>query len=314
MDNLEKGIKQSEVEALIKLLDDPDVEIAKQIENQLLIWGEAVIEYLESAWEKSFDVAIQERLEGLIHKIQFEKVKMDLSIWVLSGAMDLLEGVLIINRYQYPDLKKEKILYELEALKAEAWIQFGYDMSPLEKVNVLNHVLYQVKGFSGNTANHQDPQNSYLNLVLESKKGNQLSLAIVYSLVAQSIGLSIFGVNLPQHFILAYINQETQVPEKGVEGNGNKGWNRKTGDLAPSKDVLFYINAFNRGFVFNRKDVDFFLKQLNQKPKDEYYYPCSNISIVLRLTYNLVSSYEKLGYSDKVRELKVLSALLLEEG
>ncbi len=314
MDNLEKGIKQSEVEALVKLLDDPDIEIAKQIENQLLIWGEDVIEYLESAWEKSFDVAIQERLEGLIHKIQFEKVKMDLSIWVLSGAMDLLEGVLIINRYQYPDLKKEKILYELEALKAEAWIQFGYDMSPLEKVNVLNHVLYQVKGFSGNTANHQDPQNSYLNLVLESKKGNQLSLAIVYSLVAQSIGLSILGVNLPQHFILAYINQETQVPEKGIERNGSKGWDRKAGNLANSKNVLFYINAFNRGFVFNKKDVDFFLKQLNQKPKDEYYFPCSNISIVLRLTYNLVSSYEKLGYADKVRELKSLSALLLEEG
>jgi len=284
------SINKSEIDALVKLLDDPDIEISRQIEDRLLFFGDGVIEYLESAWEKSFDISIQQRLEEVIHKIQFEKVKMDLSIWDLSGGNDLLEGVLIINRYQYPDLKKEKILFELEELKREAWLHFGYEMSPLEKVNVLNHVLYQVKGFSGNTANHQDPQNSYLNLVLETKKGNQLSLAIVYSLVAQSIGVPIYGVNLPQHFILAYLNQD------------------RTNDQPAhhSRNVLFYINAFNRGFVFNKNDVDFFLKQLDQNARDEFYYPCPNKSIVMRLIHNLISSYEKLGYESKVKELREL--------
>ncbi len=284
-----------EIDALVRLLDDPDQTISRQIEDQLLFWGDEVVEYLESAWEKSFDVKIQQRLEELIHKIQFEKIKVELSVWVLSGGYDLLEGVIIINRYQYPDLKKEKILYELEELKREAWLHFGYEMSPLEKVNVLNHVLYQVKGFSGNTANHQDPQNSYLNLVLETKKGNQLSLAILYSLVAQSIGVPIYGVNLPQHFILAYLNQETVGSYNPTE----------------AKDVLFYINAFNRGYVFNRKDVDFFLKQLGQSPRDEFYFPCSSKAIVIRLLHNLISSYEKLGFEDKVLELRELLLVVL---
>jgi len=294
MEGNQNRIKKSEIEALVRLLDDPDLEIAQQIEEQLLTWGDEVIEYLESAWEKSFDIKLQQRLEEIIHKIQFEKVKMDLSIWVLSGGMDLLEGVLIVNRYQYPDLKREKILQEFEELKREAWLHFGYEMSPLEKINVLNHVLYQVKGFSGNTANHQDPQNSYLNLVLETRKGNQLSLAIIYSIVAQAMGIPIYGVNLPQHFILAYVN-----PSKS-----------KTDKIENSKDILFYINAFNRGFVFNRNDVDFFLKQLDQVPRDEFYYPCNHIAIVLRLVHNLISSYEKLGYEEKVLELKELAKVL----
>lgn len=287
-------IKPQEIEALVKLLDDPDLEVSKQIEDQLLFWGDEVVEFLEAAWEKSFNASIQQKLEEVIHKIQFERVKMDLSIWILSGGTDLLEGALIINRYQYPDLKKEKILLELEELKREAWVHFGYEMSPLEKVNVLNHVFYQVKGFSGNTTNHQDPQNSYLNLVLETKKGNQLSLALVYSLVAQSIGIPIYGVNLPQHFILAYLNKEVH----------------KENQLPNSEEVLFYINAFNRGFVFNRMDVDFFLKQLHQPGKNEFYYPCPNKSIILRLVHNLISSYEKLGYSEKVVELKELASVL----
>jgi regulator of sirC expression with transglutaminase-like and TPR domain len=282
-------INKKEIEALVKLLEDPDQEISRQIEARLLYFGDGVIEYLESAWEKSFDIALQQKLEEVIHKIQFERVKMDLSIWNLSGAQDLLEGVLIINRYQYPDLKKEKIIHEFEELKREAWLHFGYEMSPLEKVNVLNHVLYQVKGFSGNTANHQDPQNSYLNLVLETRKGNQLSLAIIYSIVAQSIGVPIYGVNLPQHFILAYLNQDRTEPE-----------------FVMAKNILFYINAFNRGFVFNKNDVDFFLKQLDQTPQDEYFYPCSNKAIVIRLVHNLISSYEKLGYESKVLELREL--------
>jgi regulator of sirC expression with transglutaminase-like and TPR domain len=153
----------------------------------------------------------------------------------------------------------------------------------------MNHVLYQVKGFSGNTANHQDPQNSYLNLVLETKKGNQLSLAIIYTLIAQSIDIPVYGVNLPQHFILAYLNQD-----------------KTRSDFENARNVLFYINAFNRGFVFNKNDVDFFLKQLDQSPKDEFFFPCSNKAIVLRLIHNLISSYEKLGYESKVVELRGL--------
>ena len=286
---------EKEVESLIKLLDDPDTEISNHVEERLLSYGNDVISYLEDAWSHSLDVILQERIENLVHKIQFSNVKRDLELWYVSGAFDLLQGMLIINKYQYPDLDEQKIINQLEDIKRDIWMQMHYEMSPVEKVKLINHILYETHGFSGNTTNHQDPQNSYLNQVLESRKGNQILLAVIYSIIAQKLDIPIYGVNLPQHFILAYVEEESD---------------NEYSDL--NNGILFYINAFNKGFLFGRKDVDAFLKQLNLKPANHFYEPCSNVDIVQRVIRNLISSYDKLSAPDKVAELEELLAIFPE--
>lgn len=279
-----------EIKSLIRLLDDPDKEIYEHIHDKLISYGGEVIEYLESAWEQAFDPIQQERIANLVHEIQFGLVKEELKLWYQSGAFDLLQGVLTINKYQYPDLDEQKVINQIEAIKRDIWQQMIYDISPAEQVKLINHVFYNIHGFSGNTSNHQDPQNSYLNQVLESKKGNQISLAIIYSIIAQKLDIPVYGVNLPQHFILAYVD-ETQ--ESEFEGG-----------------ILFYINAFNKGFIFGRRDVDMFLKQLNLKAEKQFYEPCANADIVRRVLRNLISAYENLGSTEKVAELNELLRIL----
>ena len=275
-----------EIESLIKLLDDPDMEISSHVEEKLFSYGHDIIEYLENAWELSFDVVLQERIENLVHKIQFDNVKRDLELWHLAGNYDLLRGIMIINKYQYPDIDEQKIINQIEDIKRDVWMQLVYDMSAVEKVKLINHVLYSLHGFSGNTNNHQDPQNSYISQVLQSKKGNQISLAVIYSIIAQKLDIPIYGVNLPQHFILAYTDEQ----KKKDYQNG----------------ILFYINAFNKGFMFGRNEVDSFLKQLKVKPDTQYYEPCNNVDIIKRVLRNLISSYEKLAEKDKVKEVNEL--------
>ena len=73
-------------------------------------------------------------------------------------------------------------------------MQMLYEMSPVEKVKLINHILYETHGFSGNTANHQDPQNSYLSQVLESRKGNQILLAVIYSIIAQKLDIPVYSI------------------------------------------------------------------------------------------------------------------------
>lgn len=279
-------LQPTEIKYLIRLLDDPDREIAGHVEEKLLTYGNDVIGYLEEAWEQSFDAILQERIENLVHKIQFQSMKNELQLWVMSGAFDLLQGVIILDKYQYPDLDEQKIINQIESIKREVWMQLLYDMSAVEKVKIVNHVLYTIFGFSGNIANHQDPSNSYISQVLSSKKGNQILLATIYSVIARKLDIPIYGVNLPQHFILAYVDESSAAD---VEGG-----------------ILFYINAFNKGFVFGRKDVDSFLKQLNITPARQFYEPCSNVDIVKRILRNLIGSYEKLGQPDKVAELEEL--------
>lgn len=280
-----------EIAALIKLLDDQDQEVAQHVEEKLLSYGQEVIEYLENAWEQSFDALLQERIENLVHKIQFANVKTELQLWHMSGGFDLLQGILIINRYQYPDLDEQKIINRIENIKRDVWLQMIYDMSALEKVKLMNHVFYNLHGFSGNTSNHQDPQNSYISQVIESKKGNQISLAIIYSIIAQKLDIPVYGVNLPQHFILAYVDESQEYDPKG--------------------GILFYINAFNKGFIFYKRDVDAFLRQLQLKPEPQFYQTCSNTDILIRVLRNLISSYQNLGQTEKVSELNELLDVLL---
>jgi regulator of sirC expression with transglutaminase-like and TPR domain len=281
-----------EIDALIRLLDDRDDEVYRHVEEKLMSYGDEIIDYLENAWEKSFDALLQERIENLVHKIQFRNVKRELELWYMGGAFDLLQGLITINKYQYPDLDEQKIVNEIEMIKRDIWLQLLYDMSAVEKVKLINHVLYTNYRFSGNTANHQDPQNSYIGQVLETKKGNQILLASIYSIVAQKLDIPIYGVNLPQHFILAYLDEERQ---SVIEDN-----------------ILFYINAFNKGFIFGKNDVDTFLKQLKITPDARFYEPCSNTDIIKRVLRNLVSAYEKAGTLEKTSEIEELLSIFEE--
>jgi regulator of sirC expression with transglutaminase-like and TPR domain len=283
-------INPTEVNSLIKLLDDPDGEIYNHVHQKLLSYGVEAIQYLESAFEQAFDSIQQERIANLVHEIQFSTVKNDLQLWYQGGSFDLLQGILIINRYQYPDLDEQKVINQVEAIKRDIWLQMMNEASPVEQIKLMNHVFYSIHGFSGNTTNHRDPQNSYISQVLDTKRGNQISLAIIYSIIAQKLDIPVYGVNLPQHFILAYLDESREAEFEG--------------------GILFYINAFNKGFIFGRRDVDMFLKQLNLRFDKQFYEPCSNADIIKRVIRNLISAYEHMGSSEKVDELNELLEIL----
>ncbi len=289
-------MNKKEIKALISLLDDPDETVFDQVSMKFLSLGEEIISVLEDAWEQAFDTLIQNRIENIIHQIQFDLIKDFLRKWVNPDNQNLLEGTLLIARYQYPDVDIVKIKKQIDQIKQDVWLELNDNLTALEKVKIINHILFDVHNFSGNTSNYHAPQNSYINNVLESKKGNPLLLSIIYTIIAQSLDIPVYGVNLPEHFILCYVDKE----HMGVPSTeGNKGSN-----------VLFYINPFSKGAVFGQKEIEAFLKQLKLNPLPIFYEPCSNLEIIKRLLRNLISSYEKLGYPDKSKELdKLLNTL-----
>ena len=285
-------MNKNEIKALISLLDDPDESVFGEVSMKFLSLGEEVIPVLEDAWEYSFDTLIQNRIENIIHQIQFDLIKASLKEWMHADNQNLLEGALLIARYQYPDVDMNKVRKQIDQIKQDVWLELNDNLTALEKVNIINHILFDVHNFSGNTTNYHAPQNSYINNVLESKKGNPLLLSIIYTIVAQSLDIPVYGVNLPEHFILCYADTEHMgVPSK----KGNEGSN-----------VLFYINPFSKGAIFGKKEIEAFLKQLKLERLPIFYEPCSNLEIMKRLLRNLISSYEKLGYPDKSDELNQL--------
>ena len=280
-------MEEKELKSLIALLEDPDEEVFEAIRSKLLSLGSEAIPALENVWENTFNNQLQTRIEDVIQTIQFGLVKEELSHWANTGGIDLLSGTLLIARYQYPDLDEVKIRQQIELIRKDVWLELNPNLTAYEKVRVINHILFEVHGFTGNTTNYHAPQNSYINNVIESKRGNPLLLSILYSIIAQGLNIPIYGVNLPEHFILAYKDEYSSADDT-------------------EESILFYINPFSKGVVFSKREIDTFLKQLKLEPKAMFYESCSNIEILKRQLRNLIFSYEKLGYPNKSEDLKKL--------
>ena len=288
-----KEKENSELNALISLLDEPDNAVFSKIRERFFVYGAEAIPALESAWEDSFDAVIQKRIEDLIHEIQLKNLYAELTIWRLHHDDDLLKGFLLISKYPYPLLDEKKLMDQMGQIIQDVWLELNANLTPLEKIKVINHILFDVHKFTGNKADLHTPQNNFLKDILETKKANPVSLSIIYMIVAQSLRIPVYGVNLPQNFIMAYMDRSDHKLIKFTHD-----------------DVQFYINAFNRGAVFTRREVEMFVKQLNLGNKDIYYLPCDNVTILERVFNNLIFAFENSGQKTKAEEIRYLQQAL----
>jgi regulator of sirC expression with transglutaminase-like and TPR domain len=271
-------MNQNEIKALVSLLEDDDTEIVDHVTHKITSLGEVAIPFLEAFWEKNYNPQLQGRLENLMQSMQFRMVASRLTLWYESPKQDLLEAMWIIATYQYPRLQKETLEAAISQIYYDAWLDFRDDLHPIDQVKLLNDILFKRNGFKGNTKDFHSPKNSMLNHVLRTKKGNPISLCIIYMLLAQRLNVPIYGVSLPNLFILTYKSEHLQ----------------------------FYINAFYKGMIFTRQDIDNYIAQLNLTQQPLYYEPCDNLHIVQRVLKNLVAAYEKDQQVEKVEDMKRL--------
>lgn len=285
---------RNKVQALISLLDDPSDEIFATVEEELLKEEVDIVPDLEKAWEMTADAIYQRRLENLIHTLQFKDVKARLRSWLTVSEDELLYGAYLVAKYQYPDLKYEDVNNKINLIRKDVWLELNDHLTALEKVRIINHILFDVHGFTRNNTNFMAAQNSLICDVLDTRKGNPVSLSVIYSVIAQRSGVPIYGVNLPKNFVMAYLD------EGGDLASVNKG---------EEISVLFYINAINKGAVLGRKEIEFFVRQQKLEPSVSYYLPCSNKDIVQRMLNNLVYAFENSNQHEKVEEVKELLSL-----
>lgn len=280
----ENKLNERELKALVSLLDDQDDKIVNQIVDKIRSLGKEIIPFLEQEWETSFNPSVQRRIEELIHDLQYELLKDRIKDWYDSKDQDLLIGLWLVATYQYPDLELEKIKQELEQIYYDAWLEFKPDLYPYDQVKILNSVLFNKLKFGANTKNFHSPGNSMINIVLETHKGNPITLCIIYLLVAQKLKMPVYGVNLPNLFIVTYKEEKSQ----------------------------FYINAFNKGLIFTKQDIENYIHELRLTPQDSFFEPCSNLEIIRRVFRNLIMSFDKMGEHEKAEEVKELLLIIAD--
>jgi regulator of sirC expression with transglutaminase-like and TPR domain len=275
-------LNKSEIKALISLLEDEDREVSRHIEQKIMSLGMPIVPFLEHEWEENLDPVVQHRIEDLIHRLQFDSLKDRLRKWVESEEKDLLAGMCLLATYQYPDLQINEVRQQVDKIFMECWLAFRKGLHPFDEIKILNSIFFGKFRFSANTRNFHSPANSLINTVVESRKGNPLSLSVLYMIVAQKLGMPVEGVNLPNIFILTYLT-----------------------DKQP-----FYINPFNRGLIFSKEDIAQYISSLNLSSEEAYFKPCSKLQILQRACRNLIQAYFKTGSPEKGEEVKELLEIL----
>jgi len=284
-------MKREKIDSLIHLLDDPDEEIFNEVRKALVDAGPEAVKALELYWERNdFEPSFMHRVEDIIHDIQFNHTLGQLKLWIENGCSSLFDGAIIVAQYQYPDLEVGKLHEKIKEIGKKIWLELNNNLTSFEKVKIINHYIYKEYGFSGNRKNFHSPANSFLNNVLDSKKGNPLSLSLLYILIAEEINEPIVGVNLPNHFVVGYLDELRINAETGFGDHG----------------VLFYINCFSKGMILQLPELESFLEQLKIDPDPSYFRPCSNFDIIRRMLINLKMAYQKIGEAEKEEEIDML--------
>lgn len=197
--------------------------------------------------------------------------------------INLAEAALAIAAAEYPQLTPEPWLARLDALAER--VPADLQASPFLNIEALNRVLFEQEKFAGNEEEYDDPRNSFLNDVLERKKGLPILLALIYTEVAKRRGLPVAGVGFPAHFLVKYV--------------------------AADREIL--IDPFHRGAILAAPDCMEILKThfgAQVKLKPEYFLAAGNKQILARMLNNLKGSYFRRSLYAKVLTMIELALAL----
>ena len=119
-----------------------------------------------------------------------------------DDQLPLMEAAVAIAQDEYPELDIQQVLGDVDQLLARLRRRLPPDAPPLQRLRALNQFFFRDLGFGGNVNHFYDPDNSFLHVVLRTRRGIPISLAVLWLELAQGMGLSARGVNFPGHFMV----------------------------------------------------------------------------------------------------------------
>jgi regulator of sirC expression with transglutaminase-like and TPR domain len=196
----------------------------------------------------------------------------------------LARGALLIAKEEYPELDIDHYLDRLAALSREAEMVVRMGNDTVEKVQLLSHFLFEQKGFDGNRDEFGDPRNSFINQVLDRHLGIPITLSVVYLEVGRRLGLNLYGVSFPAHFLV-----------KAVDERGE-----------------LIIDPFYGGVILGLDEIRARLTEIYGQPVEvspAHLKPVGARQILVRMLMNLKNIY--LSGADSIRALAALDRILL---
>jgi regulator of sirC expression with transglutaminase-like and TPR domain len=246
--------------ALVKLLGDEDPGVYQAVREKILSQGDSSRHWLRPHTLSS-DPLIRRRAQDIIR--HFDSLAADnrfLAFCLQQGQdLDLERGAWLLAQTRYPDVNLEAYTALLDAFAAELRQRLPAHARAQSVLTIINNYLFQELRLTGNEQNYYDPENSYLNRVLDRRTGNPINLCLVYLLIARRLQLPIVGIGLPGHFLCRY--------------------------QSPTEEI--YIDAFDKGKLMTKADCVHYLVRGNYDLRDEYLAPINSRRMLTRICGNL---------------------------
>ncbi len=250
--------------ALISLLADDDPAIYQTIRRTILSYGQAAAGWLRP-YTLNRDPVLRRRAVEIVQFLARQEADDRVLAFCLNQGedLDIEQGAWLLAQTQYPDINVAAYQALLDSFAAELRERLTGLTSMDRVLETLSQHLFSDLGFSGNEVNYYDPDNSYLNRVVDRRLGNPISLCLIYLLIARRLSLPVAGIGMPGHFLCRY--------------------QTSTGEA--------YIDAFNRGKLLTKAECVKYLLQSGHGYLDGYLAPVSPRRMLLRLCANLHQIY-----------------------
>jgi regulator of sirC expression with transglutaminase-like and TPR domain len=270
-------LTESQRTALIHLLGDDDDHVYRTIRTKLLSYGEQVSEWLRPHLLSSDPVLRRHAQEIVDHFARQNADTEFLSFCLKQGEdFDIEKGIWLLTKTQYPNVNSAAYWALLDSYATDLREKITLDDDAETVLATINELLFDRLGFTGNEENYYDPDNSYLNRVLDRRTGNPISLSMIYMMIGRRLRLPITGIGLPGHFVCRY---QTSTDE-------------------------FYIDTFNRGKLLSKNDCIKYLVHTNHTLEEGYLSPVSSRRTLLRICANLHQIYAQLEWPEEINRLQ----------
>ncbi len=280
------GKQEREINALITLLGDDDLKVKNIAQQKLLELGEPAQQTLRQVAFSDSDGRTRIAAQALLEGFRLERLAQDFNKINRVSDFDLESACFILAKIEYPELDIQQYVNKIDQLALETERRLYGIQGERDKVEVINHFLFDEKGFHGNEKSYYEPENSYINKVLDRQTGIPISLSALYLFLAGRLNLPVCGVGFPGHFLLKY----------------------------RSNSRPFFIDAFNSGQIISQQECEHFLRKRGYAFHPYYLNTSESRDILARMIKNLVLIYLQKNQQNKINTLvKIFSEFVMNE-
>jgi len=284
-------VNETELSALIRLLDDPDEGVFEPVFNRIVEYGHQAVPHLEHLWETAEQPEQQTRVETIIRRIQFLDIAQRLEVWKAQPCPELLEGLLILDALHHREDRSETLRQTLEQVRRHAWLELNQYLTPLEQVNVLSRVLFEHERFQGVDSGREKIADHFLGDILIKRSGNQLGLGLLIQVLADKLDLSLYALSIPGISVLGSPNVIKSRLKKGIDS------------------IDFYLDP-QTGELFGRAEIELYMRRIHQPLEDSFFKPVSAIQLVKTWLQKVAQKAQESGDAHLAMQAAELCLLL----